>query len=46
MIQMEFPGIKERFFKYVKIDTRSSEESDSFPSTEKQLNLLRLLRDE
>ncbi len=35
-----------RFLRYVQIDTQSSEHSDSFPSTAKQLELLRLLRDE
>jgi tripeptide aminopeptidase len=43
---MEFPGILERFFSYVKIDTQSSEESTSFPSTQKQMNLLNKLKDE
>ncbi len=43
---MEFPGILERFFSYVKIDTQSSEESKSFPSTPKQLNLANKLRDD
>ncbi|MGE5343454.1 MAG: peptidase T [Candidatus Omnitrophota bacterium] len=43
---MEFPGIMERFFSYVKIDTQSSEESSSFPSTPKQYNLLNQLKDE
>ncbi len=38
--------IKERFFSYVKIDTQSDEHSASTPSTEKQLNLARLLEDE
>ena len=36
----------ERFLRYVRIDTQSDEESDTYPSTEKQLDLLRLLRDE
>jgi tripeptide aminopeptidase len=36
----------ERFLRYVRIDTQSDEESDAYPSTEKQLDLLRLLRDE
>jgi tripeptide aminopeptidase len=35
-----------RFFRYVQIDTQSDEESDTYPSTAKQLDLLRLLRDE
>jgi tripeptide aminopeptidase len=32
--------------RYVRIDTRSDEESDTYPSTNGQLELLRLLRDE
>ncbi|RMF59420.1 MAG: peptidase T [Calditrichaeota bacterium] len=32
-----------RFLRYVKIDTQSSEESQTYPSTEKQLELSRLL---
>lgn len=36
----------ERFLRYVAIDTQSSEESESQPSTAKQLKLLRLLCDE
>jgi len=36
----------ERFLEYVKIDTQSREDSDTFPSTASQLDLLRLLRDE
>ena len=39
-------NILDRFLKYVSIDTQSNEESESQPSTEKQLNLLKLLRDE
>jgi tripeptide aminopeptidase len=35
-----------RFLRYVRIDTQSDEESETYPSTEKQLVLLRLLRDE
>ncbi len=38
--------LQERFERYVKIDTQSSEESESYPSTEKQLNLSRLLVEE
>jgi len=40
---MEFPGMLERFFSYVKIDTQSDEESESYPSTEKQFDLLNKL---
>ena len=36
----------ERFLEYVKIDTQSSEESETYPSTPGQLDLLRKLRDE
>jgi tripeptide aminopeptidase len=36
----------ERFLKYVKIDTQSKEDSDTYPSTPGQWNLLRLLVDE
>jgi len=36
----------ERFLRYVRIDTRSDEESETYPSTPGQLDLLRLLRDE
>jgi tripeptide aminopeptidase len=36
----------ERFLEYVKFDTQSCEDSDTFPSTPGQLDLLRKLRDE
>ncbi|MGZ4340051.1 MAG: peptidase T [Gaiellaceae bacterium] len=36
----------ERLLRYVRIDTRSDEDSDTYPSTPGQLDLLRLLRDE
>ena len=36
----------ERFLRYVRIDTQSDEDSESYPSTEKQLDLLRLLAGE
>ncbi len=36
----------DRFLNYVKYDTQSSEESDSYPSTEKQLELSKLLLEE
>lgn len=38
--------VLERFLRYVVIDTQSSEESTTYPSTAKQLDLLRLLVDE
>jgi tripeptide aminopeptidase len=36
----------ERFLRYVRIDTQSARESDTYPSTLKQLDLSRLLADE
>jgi len=36
----------ERFLEYVKIDTQSTEDSETFPSTSSQLELLRRLQDE
>jgi len=36
----------ERLLRYVQIDTQSDEDSDAYPSTAKQLDLLRLLLDE
>ncbi len=36
----------ERLVRYVRIDTRSDEDSDTYPSTPGQLDLLRLLREE
>jgi len=38
--------ILDRFKRYVQIDTRSDEESDTFPTTAKQFDLLRMLREE
>ena len=38
--------LKKRFLKYVAIDTQSSEESETFPSTGKQWTLLNLLVEE
>ncbi|MCP5046843.1 MAG: peptidase T [bacterium] len=46
MSNMEFPGMMEQFFSYVRIDTRSDEESETYPSTEKQLDLLNKLKGE
>ena len=37
--------LKDRFLKYVSYDTQSSEQSRTFPSTDKQLVLLRELAD-
>jgi tripeptide aminopeptidase len=36
----------DRFLQYVKIDTQSDEKSNSYPSTDKQLNLSRILVDQ
>jgi tripeptide aminopeptidase len=36
----------ERFLRYVRFDTQSDEDSETYPSTDGQLVLLRLLRDE
>ncbi len=38
--------ILERFLRYIKIDTQSDEKSETFPSTQKQYDLLNMLRDE
>lgn len=38
--------VLDRFERYVQIDTQSREDSDTFPSTSKQLGLLRMLREE
>lgn len=38
--------ILDRFLRYVAVDTQSDEESESQPSASKELDLLRLLRDE
>lgn len=38
--------ILDRFLRYVSVDTQSDEESESQPSTAKQLNLLKMLCDE
>ncbi|HTY61636.1 MAG TPA: peptidase T [Acidobacteriota bacterium] len=38
--------VLDRFLRYVAIDTQSSEESTTYPSTEKQWNLLKLLAGE
>ncbi|MCH5329379.1 MAG: peptidase T [Alistipes sp.] len=38
--------LKERFLRYVAVDTRSDENSDTFPSTAKQFDLLNMLVEE
>ncbi len=39
-------NLQERFLKYVSFDTQSDPNSDTYPSTKKQLNLLTYLKDE
>jgi len=39
-------GVEERFLRYVQVDTQSDPSSPTFPSTEKQKNLGRMLVDE
>ena len=39
-------NIKDRFLRYVAVDTQSDESSDSQPSAKKELILLEMLRDE
>ena len=44
MLASYYHALLDRFTRYVKIDTQSDPESTSYPSTAKQLDLLRLLR--
>ena len=46
MDQTSIEKLRERFLRYVRIDTQSDESSQQAPSTAKQLNLLRLLEQE
>ncbi len=39
-------NILDRFLRYVAVDTQSDPESDTQPSAAKELNLLRMLKDE
>ena len=39
-------SVLDRFLRYVKVDTQSDENSDTYPSTAKQLDLSRMLADE
>jgi len=39
-------SVTDRFLRYVKVDTQSKDEADSFPSTEKQFDLARMLVEE
>ncbi len=43
---MKYPGLLERFLKYVRVDTQSDPRSDTIPSTEKQKELGRMLVEE
>jgi tripeptide aminopeptidase len=40
------PEVLDRFIRYVQIDTQSARDSETYPSTTKQLDLLRLLAEE
>ncbi len=46
MIKNYKHSVKDRFLKYVCIDTQSNPDSSSFPSTEKQKNLAKILEEE
>jgi len=41
---MQFPDLLDRFLSYTRIDTSSSEDSETFPSTAKQLDLAEKLK--
>lgn len=45
-VQIPVEEIVERFCRYVRIDTQSAEDAESYPSTAKQLDLSRLLVEE
>ena len=45
-VQINKSAIAERFMRYVQIDTQSDPQSNTYPSTEKQKNLSKLLADE
>lgn len=46
MIQINKDALVERFMRYVQVDTQSDPESSSFPTTEKQKDLSRILFEE
>ena len=46
MNKNNFKSVSDRFIKYAKVDTQSDENSNTFPSTEKQKNLGRILLNE
>src|SRR5215216_2539239 len=43
MVKIDPEGIAERFMRYVQIDTQSDPNSESYPTTEKQKDLGRIL---
>ncbi len=43
---MDKQSVTDRFLRYIAVDTQSAEDSDTFPSTEKQKNLGRMLAEE
>ncbi len=45
-VEIDKSAIAERFMRYVQIDTQSDPQSDTYPSTEKQKNLSKLLANE
>lgn len=46
MIQINQAALTDRFMRYVQVDTQSDPVSESFPTTEKQKNLSRILSEE
>lgn len=46
MAKNEFQGVKDRFLRYVKVDTQSEENAETFPSTDKQKDLAKILLEE
>ena len=46
LISKTMEKIENKFIRYAKIDTESSETSSTYPSTSKQLNLAKLLKEE
>ena len=43
---MRYENLKERFFRYVKFETRSDENSTSIPSTPSQIKFAKMLKRE
>jgi tripeptide aminopeptidase len=46
IMNFNYDKMLDRFLKYVRIDTQSDEKSNSYPSTDKQLNLCKILVDQ